>query len=113
MKFLEVHHIGLKNRWHLATVSKRNVIKSVAEEAVLEEGDVLEKKKRRTFKRTTTRTTNIGSIENPENVYVSVINGNLSDEENTATSNPVRIPIKPEGILRRQEQIFCLLTMNH
>ncbi|KAL3524876.1 hypothetical protein ACH5RR_013248 [Cinchona calisaya] len=80
MKFLEAHHIGLKNRWHLATVSKRNAIKLVAEEAVPEEGDVLEKKKRRTSKRTTSRTRKIGATENPENVSVSVINENLSDE---------------------------------
>ncbi|KAL3511029.1 hypothetical protein ACH5RR_030430 [Cinchona calisaya] len=86
MKFLGVHHIGLKNRWHLATVSKRNVIKSVAEEAVPEEGDVLENKKRRTSKRTTARTRKKGATENTENVSVSVINGNLSDEENTTTS---------------------------
>ncbi|KAL3502591.1 hypothetical protein ACH5RR_037040 [Cinchona calisaya] len=86
MKFLEVHHSGLKNRWRHAIVSKRNVIKSVAEEAVPEEGDVLEKKKRRTSKRTTSRTTKIGETENPENVSVSVINRNLSDEENMTTS---------------------------
>lgn len=85
MKFLEVHHIGPKNRWHLAAVSKRKVKEALDREAS-GEGDVVEKKTRPKSKRVTARTREKETTENPENGSASVVDGNLTDEGNMTDS---------------------------
>lgn len=108
---MELNLIGLKDRWHLAAVSKRKAAEALAQE-VSEEGDVVEKKTCQTSKRATARIRRKGATENPENGSVSVVDGNLIHEENRTASELCEKSKKNRRRTRKKGANFYLLTRN-
>ncbi|CAI9096443.1 OLC1v1032594C1 [Oldenlandia corymbosa var. corymbosa] len=82
---VELPHVGMRNKWTLAAVSKRKVKEALAHE-VSEDIDVVETKSSRKPKRSTGRTRKKAGTEDPENSSVTVTDGELTDEENLTIS---------------------------
>ncbi|KAL2559192.1 fructokinase-like 2 [Forsythia ovata] len=74
----------LKSEWVLTAVSKKKSTESLAQEASDGEAVVVGEKMRRTTKRASARSKKKGLSETPDEI--SIINGNLTDEETVTTS---------------------------
>lgn len=101
IKLVQLNYIGLKNTRVFAAVSRRKNTEALAQE-VSDEEVGLEKKTRRTSKEGSTRTRKKGIDLTVESVSDSVVDDDVMNDENIATSESSKTPKKTRISGRRK-----------
>lgn len=105
IKLVQLNYIGLKNTRVFAAVSRRKNTEALAQE-VSDEEVGLEKKTRRTSKQGSTRTRKKGIDLTVESVSDSVVDDDVMNDENIATSESSKTPKKNSNKWEEESYIY-------
>lgn len=83
VKFVQVHHIGLKGKWTTRALSKKKITEALSQEISDGEAVIEEKVARRTTKRATARRRKKEMPQDPANGSTSIMDGDVTDGETT------------------------------